>query len=73
MPEEEVLRPIRELLDHVRKRTDHAIGRLRSFEEARSLRWRCTNCGHTKPSPVRFPPKSRHPAGSAKVWLTTRF
>ncbi len=48
MLEPETLRPIRELLEHVRERVDYAINRLRSFEEPRSLRWRCTQCGHTK-------------------------
>ena len=45
---EETLRPIREALERARERVDYAIGRLRSFEEVRSLRWRCGGCGFTK-------------------------
>ena len=35
------LRPVRELLEKVRERVDYAVGRLRTFEQPRSLRWRC--------------------------------
>ena len=45
MAEEEALRPIREALERARERVDYAINRLKSFEEIRSLRWRCIRCG----------------------------
>ena len=45
---EEALKPIREALERARERVEYAIGRLKLFEEVRSLRWRCTGCGFTK-------------------------
>ena len=48
MVEEEALRQIREALERVRERVDYAISGLKSFEGIRSLRWRCTQCGHVK-------------------------
>jgi hypothetical protein len=60
MVEEEALRPIREALERVRERVDYAISRLKSFEEIRSLRWRCTQCGRvkrfTRPMPAEVAP-----------------
>jgi hypothetical protein len=60
MVEEEALRPIREALERVRERVDYAISRLKSFEEIRALRWRCTQCGHvkrfTRPMPAQVAP-----------------
>ncbi len=48
MDDEEALKPIREALERARERVEYAIGRLKSFEEVRSLRWRCVGCGFTK-------------------------
>ena len=60
MAEEEALTPIREALERARERVDYAISRLKSFEEIRSLRWRCTQCGHvkrfTRPMPAEVAP-----------------
>ncbi len=41
-------KPIREALERARERVDYAIGRLKSFEEVRCLRWRCIDCGYVK-------------------------
>jgi rubrerythrin len=61
MVDEEALRPIREMLEHVRERFDYALGQLRSIERQRSLRWRCANCGHvktfTRPMPAKVAPR----------------
>ena len=60
MPDEEALKPIREVLEKARERMDYAIARLKSFEELRCLRWRCLRCGYikrfTKPMPVEVAP-----------------
>ncbi|MEO5754896.1 MAG: hypothetical protein ABIR38_09330 [Chthoniobacterales bacterium] len=48
MADEEVLGPIREVLEHARERLDYAIDRLKSTAEVRCLRWRCTGCGYLK-------------------------
>ena len=44
----EALRPIREALEQVHERLGYAIERLKSFDEFRCMRWRCTECGYTK-------------------------
>lgn len=55
MADEEALKGLRELLEHVRERVEYAISRLRAFEEVRCLRWKCAGCGYlkhfTKPMP----------------------
>jgi hypothetical protein len=48
MDDKALLKPIRELLETIRERVDYAIIRLKSFEEVRSLAWRCETCGHVK-------------------------
>ena len=45
---EEALRPIREALEQVHDRLGGVIARLRSREEPRCMRWRCTGCGYLK-------------------------
>ncbi len=42
----EALKPIREILEHARKELDEALARLKSYDELRALRWRCTECGY---------------------------
>jgi rubrerythrin len=68
MPEEDALRPIRELLEKVRERVDYAIARLKTFEEVRSLRWRCSKCGYlkrfTRPIPAEIAPPCPRCAGA---------
>jgi predicted Zn-ribbon and HTH transcriptional regulator len=60
MAEEPALKPLREALEQVRDRLDVIIARLRSREEIRCLRWRCTGCGHmknfTRPMPAHVAP-----------------
>ncbi len=59
-PNEEALKLIREALERARESVDYAINRLKSFEEVRCLRWRCTSCGYvkrfTKPMPAEVAP-----------------
>jgi hypothetical protein len=73
MADEETLRPIREALERARERLDYAIGRLKSFEEVRCLRWRCIDCGYvkrfTKPMPAEAAPPCRNvEATSSRHW-----
>lgn len=60
MDNEEALKPIREALERARERVEYAIGRLKSFEEVRSLRWKCASCGSmkrfTRPMPAEVAP-----------------
>ena len=60
MYDEEALKPIREVLEHVRERLDYALTRLKSFDEVRWLRWRCVDCGYikhfTRPMPAEVAP-----------------
>jgi rubrerythrin len=55
MVDEEILKPIREMLEQVRDRLDTAVTRLKSIEEVRCMRWRCAKCGftihYTRPMP----------------------
>jgi predicted Zn-ribbon and HTH transcriptional regulator len=60
MIDELALQSLREALEQVRDRLDSIIARLRSREEIRCLRWRCTGCGHmrnfTRPMPAHVAP-----------------
>jgi rubrerythrin len=55
------LKPIRELLETIRERVDYAISRLKSFEEVRSLAWRCETCGHVKKFTRKVPGETAQP------------
>lgn len=48
MYQEEALRPIRDILEKVRCQLEEAMARLKSYDELRTLRWRCTECGYIK-------------------------
>jgi predicted Zn-ribbon and HTH transcriptional regulator len=69
MAEEPALKPLREALEQVRDRLDSIIARLRSREEIRCLRWRCTACGHmkhfTRPMPAHVAPPCPKCKGTA--------
>ena len=60
MYDEEALKPILEVLEHVQERLDFALSRLKSFDELRCLRWRCVDCGYikhfTRPMPAEVAP-----------------
>ena len=46
--EDKALIGLSAVLETVRERVDYAIGRLKSFEEVRIMRWRCVQCQHVK-------------------------
>ncbi|MBA3964064.1 MAG: hypothetical protein H0X40_19495 [Chthoniobacterales bacterium] len=60
MVDEEALKPIRNVLEHVRERIDYVVHRLGKIEEVRSLAWRCRSCGYikhfTRPMPAEVAP-----------------
>ncbi len=60
MYDEEAIKPIREVLEHARERLDFALARLKSYDEFRCMRWRCTDCGYikhfTRPMPAEVAP-----------------
>ncbi len=60
MYDEEALKPIRAQLESARDQLDRALARLKSFDEVRFLRWRCTDCGYikhfTRPMPAEVAP-----------------
>lgn len=61
MDEDAPLKPIRELLETIRERVDYTISRLRSFEEVRSLGWKCKGCGHVKRFTRKVPAETAPP------------
>ena len=56
-----ITKPIQELLVTIRERVDYAISRLKSFEEVRSLAWRCEGCGHVKKFTRKVPAQTAPP------------
>ena len=46
--DEKALTTLRESLEHARQMLDYVIGRLKSAEQPRHLRWRCRRCEYIK-------------------------
>ena len=60
MADDQFIVPLRQALEQVRDRLDTIIIRLKTHEEPRFMRWRCTVCGHikhfTRPMPAHVAP-----------------
>ena len=60
MADDQFIVPLRQALEQVRDRLDTVITRLKTREEPRFMRWRCTACGHikhfTRPMPAHVAP-----------------
>jgi rubrerythrin len=48
MDETSPLKGMKALLETIRERANYGLQQIAALEEVRSLRWRCTTCGHVK-------------------------
>ena len=74
MYDAEALKPLLQTLEEVHERLGSTIKQLKSYDEFRCMRWRCTDCGYikhfTRPMPAEVAPPCPKCSGKNFVAMT---